>query len=84
MEETTLDDNFVNQAHAENQAVFAWTVDDEDDMQSMIFLNVDGIITDNLSDLQETIKENFDHPSYASRLLIYASQLENDNSEQGN
>ncbi|WP_288530780.1 glycerophosphodiester phosphodiesterase [uncultured Secundilactobacillus sp.] len=81
MEETTLDNTFVEQAHTANQAVFAWTVNTEADMQSMIFLNVDGIITDNLGDLQETIKENFDHPTYASRLLIYAMQLENNYSE---
>ncbi|WP_244185443.1 hypothetical protein [Latilactobacillus curvatus] len=44
-------------------------------MQRMLFTSVDGIITDQLSTLKEVVKENNDHPSYATRLSIYSSQL---------
>lgn len=75
MEETTLNATFVDQAHVNKQKVLAWTVDSQDDMTHMMFLNVDGIITDNLHELQSTIKTTFNHPSYARELLIYADEL---------
>lgn len=78
MEETTLNEQFVNQAHRHHQQVYAWTVDDQDDMVRMLFLNVDGIITDDLGELKATINENFDHPSYAQRLLIYSNELQDE------
>jgi glycerophosphoryl diester phosphodiesterase len=37
---------FVDAAHNRNLEVHAWTINDEDDMQRMIDLGVDGIITD--------------------------------------
>lgn len=80
MEETTLNEAFVNEAHAHRQQVYAWTVDDEDDMTRMLFLNVDGIITDNLTDLKSTINSTFNHPSYAQRLLIYSNELQDEES----
>ncbi len=83
MEETTLNQDFVDQAHAHHQRVYAWTVDDDDDMTQMMFLNVDGIITDDLHDLQVNIETTFDHPSYAQRLLIYSNELQTTSDEGG-
>lgn len=77
VEETTLDSSFVSQAHYNHQKVFAWTVDSNDDMTRMIFLNVDGIITDNLKELKENINSTFNDPTYANRLLIYSDELDN-------
>ena len=37
---------FMDAAHNRNLEVHAWTINDEDDMQRMISLGVDGIITD--------------------------------------
>ena len=37
---------FIDAAHSRNLEVHAWTINDEDDMQRMIALGVDGIITD--------------------------------------
>ncbi|KRL57900.1 hypothetical protein FC70_GL000373 [Paucilactobacillus oligofermentans DSM 15707 = LMG 22743] len=75
MEETTLTQNFMDQAHQHGKKVFAWTVNDPDQMQRLLFLNVDGIITDDTSTLQEVITDNKDHPSYANQLMIYTNQL---------
>jgi glycerophosphoryl diester phosphodiesterase len=74
MEETTLNQQFVGEAHLHRQQVYAWTVDDQPHMTRMLFLNVDGIITDNLTELKTTIRSTFDHPSYAQRLLIYSNE----------
>jgi glycerophosphoryl diester phosphodiesterase len=42
---------FVDKAHSLNLKVHAWTVNDPDEMQRMISLGVDGIITDKPTDL---------------------------------
>ncbi|MHC9533534.1 glycerophosphoryl diester phosphodiesterase membrane domain-containing protein [Dellaglioa sp. BT-FLS60] len=75
MEATTLNDSFVSQAHKQNQDVYAWTVNDENVMQSMLFMGVDGIITDDLSTLKQVVQSNNDHPSFASKLSLFSNQL---------
>ena len=75
MEATTLNDSFVSQAHGDDQDVYAWTVNDDSVMQDMMFMNVDGIITDDLSTLKDVVKANNDHPSYANRLSLFSNQL---------
>lgn len=75
MEATTLNDSFISKAHDKNQDVYAWTVNDDSVMQTMMFMNVDGIITDDLSTLKDVVKANNDHPSYANRLSLFSNQL---------
>jgi glycerophosphoryl diester phosphodiesterase len=75
MEATTLNDSFVDQAQNRQQKVYAWTVNDDQEMQSMLFNNVNGIITDQLSELQQTVSDNINHPSYATRLVDYVIDL---------
>ncbi|WP_460017821.1 glycerophosphoryl diester phosphodiesterase membrane domain-containing protein [Lactovum odontotermitis] len=73
-EETTLDSDFVIQAHNHKQQVYAWTINDTKMMQRQIVYGVDGIITDKLSDLQKTIKDSEGkNISYAERLLVLFS-----------
>lgn len=76
MEYTTLDVDFISQAQDQGKEVWAWTVDDPDKMEEMIFMGADGIITDNLSDLQQTIKDQVNHPSYAARPRVYGNQFD--------
>lgn len=77
MEYTTLNDTFVSDAHLQRKKVYAWTVNDTTAMDQMIFLDVDGIVTDNLSDLKGEIKNNFDKKTYAGRILNYYLQMQN-------
>lgn len=37
---------FVNRAHARNQLVWVWTVNDPDEMDSLLEMGVAGLITD--------------------------------------
>jgi glycerophosphoryl diester phosphodiesterase len=37
-------------------------------MQRLLFLNVDGIVTDDTSELQKVIQDNKDHPSYCKSI----------------
>jgi glycerophosphoryl diester phosphodiesterase len=43
---TSIDSNFVNQAHEAKVQVLPWTVNDEDSMKKMADLKVDGMISD--------------------------------------
>ncbi|MGC3657904.1 glycerophosphodiester phosphodiesterase family protein, partial [Enterococcus faecalis] len=63
LEYSTLNRNFVNAAHHVGKKVYAWTANDEDVMTRMIFYGVDGIITDQLSLLNETMKTHLENPT---------------------
>ncbi|WP_164509347.1 glycerophosphoryl diester phosphodiesterase membrane domain-containing protein [Companilactobacillus jidongensis] len=76
MEYTTLNSNFVDNAHAIHKKVYAWTVNDTAAMSQMMFLDVDGIITDNLSDLKTEIRTNFDQAGYAKRIWNFILQMQ--------
>ena len=77
MEYTTLNSSFVDGSHAVNKKVYAWTVNDTSAMSQMMFMDVDGIITDNLSDLKSEIRKNFDQAGYARRIYNYILQMQN-------
>jgi glycerophosphoryl diester phosphodiesterase len=71
MEYSTLTHDFINLAHLQHKQVAAWTVNDTDVMQQMMYNHVDGIITDNLADLNDAIKTYESRQSYAQRILNY-------------
>jgi glycerophosphoryl diester phosphodiesterase len=71
MEFTTLNRNFINAAHQDGKKVYAWTVNDEDTMTRMMFYGVDGIVTDQLSLLNRTIKTDLQEPTYSDKLLHF-------------
>jgi glycerophosphoryl diester phosphodiesterase len=75
-EVTTLNDGFVDRAQARGQQVWAWTVNDEDVMETVMFMGVDGVVTDNLATLKQTLEEQQNHPSYAQRLRMFATILD--------
>ena len=75
MEATTLNDHFVDKADRLNKKVYAWDIDDTDLMDQMMFMGVNGIITDNLHEMQTEAKKNTDHPSYAKLLLTFMNEL---------
>lgn len=75
MEYTTLNSTFIDEAHAQHKKVFAWTVNDSSDMDQLLLKNVDGIITDELADLQQEIQANFRPNTYAMRLVNYLLEM---------
>ncbi len=69
MEKTTLNDSFVTQAKLSFKKVYSWTVNSDEDLKKAAFLDVDGIITDNVTEAR-WIYHNFNaNTSYANRLL---------------
>lgn len=79
MEESTLNESFLINAYLHHQKVYAWTINTEDDINKALWLNVDGIITDNLSTLDSTITNFYKHPSYADKMFNYLLILPYDN-----
>ncbi len=57
-EMTLVDEQLVETAHAAGLAVHVWTIDDADEMQRLVELGVDGIMTDRPSVLVQVLDEN--------------------------
>ena len=77
MEYSTLDDNFVNKIWQSDKYLYAWTINTEDATAKSFRLGVDGIITDDVSYIQNSIKELKDNPKYATLLENKAKDLLN-------
>ncbi len=74
MEYSSLDQNFLVRSWFNQKSVYAWTTNDKDSMMKMMLLNVDGMITDNLTELNSLltdVKENLD---YSYILSLYVQQ----------
>ena len=54
---TVVDESFVRAAHQAGMAVHVWTVDDADDMERLVDLGVDGIMTDRPSVLTGVLRQ---------------------------
>jgi glycerophosphoryl diester phosphodiesterase len=71
MEYSTLNFEFIQQAHQQNDKVYSWTVNDPEVMKQMMYDHVDGIITDNLGELNSAITDYTGSQSYANRILNF-------------
>ena len=71
MEYSTLNQDFITQAQWQHKPVYAWTVNDTDLMKQTIYNHANGIITDNLGELNAAIKDFTGKQSYANRILNY-------------
>lgn len=71
MEYSTLNFEFIQQAHHQKDKVYSWTVNDPNVMMQMMYNHVDGIITDNLGELNSTIKDYLGSKNYANRILNF-------------
>ena len=71
MEYSTLNSDFIWQAHLQHHPVYAWTINDEKLMKKMMYEQVDGLIIDRVKLAKKTIKEFQDDSSYVNRILNY-------------
>lgn len=71
MEYSTLNSDFIWQAHLQDHPVYAWTINDEKLMKKMMYDQVDGIITDRVSLAKKAIREFQQDSSYANRIMNY-------------
>ena len=77
MEYSTLNNDFIWQSHLQHKPVYAWTVNTSGAMKQMMFIGVDGIITDNVKLLQQNIKSFKANNSPVNQLLNYIIVLPN-------
>lgn len=71
MEYSTINRNFIDSAHQDGKKVYVWTVNDSDGISRMIFYGVDGIITDQMTILNENIKAMDEEITYSDKLLNF-------------
>lgn len=71
MEYSTLNFEFIQQAHRQHNLVYSWTVNESDLMKRLMYDEVDGLITDNLGELNTTINNYTKTRSYANKILNY-------------
>lgn len=71
MEYSTLTHDFIVQAHLQHKQVYAWTVNQSAVMKQEMYDNVDGIITDNLGELNQAINQYMDQRTCAARLANF-------------
>ncbi|EYT96457.1 glycerophosphodiester phosphodiesterase [Enterococcus mundtii] len=71
MEYSTINRNFIDSAHQDGKKVYVWTPNEADDMSRMMFYGVDGIITDDMKALNDTIKDSEGEITYSDKLLNF-------------
>ncbi len=71
MEYSTINRNFINSAHQDGKEVYVWTINDSDAMSRMMFYGVDGIITDEMGLLNESMKQTDEEITYSDKLLNF-------------
>ena len=73
MEYSTLNNSFIWQAHLQKKIVYAWTVNKSNIIKKMMFLHVNGIITDDVQETKYFLKVFNQENTYANQLLNYVS-----------
>ena len=73
MEYSTLNDDFVIQAHLNNKPVFTWDMDEEDSIMRMLYYGVDGLITDDVQLARSVSKDYMNKTNYADQVLNFVA-----------
>ncbi|MQW22655.1 MULTISPECIES: glycerophosphoryl diester phosphodiesterase membrane domain-containing protein [unclassified Lactococcus] len=74
IEYTTLNAKFIKSAHAQGKKVFTWTPNDAKTMSRMMFYGTDGIITDQMELLNDTIYSN-EEMTYSDKLIFFVTGI---------
>ena len=77
MEYSTLDEYFVTKIWYTEQKLYVWTINSSDALDKSLQLSVDGMITDDMEMLQETLAAAQEDPEYTDLLLKKATEFFN-------
>ena len=77
MEYSTLDEYFVTKLWYTEQKLYVWTINSSDALDKSLQLSVDGMITDDMEMLQETLAAAQEDPEYTDLLLKKATEVFN-------
>lgn len=75
MEYSTLDEYFVTKLWYTEQKLYVWTINSSDALDKSLQLSVDGMITDDMEMLQETLAATQEDPEYTDLLLKKATEF---------
>ena len=75
MEYSTLDEYFVTKLWYTEQKLYVWTINSSDALDKSLQLSVDGMITDDMEMLQETLAAAQEDPEYTDLLLKEATEF---------
>ncbi|HFU4485778.1 TPA: glycerophosphodiester phosphodiesterase [Streptococcus suis] len=75
MEYTSLDQNFMTKSWIRGKSVYAWTPNDKESMTKMLLVQVDGIITDNLTGLKSLMSELEENHRYPDLFFLEFQHL---------
>ena len=75
MEYSTLDEYFVTKLWYTEQKLYVWTINNSDALDKSLQLSVDGMITDDMEMLQETLAAAQEDPEYTDLLLKKATEF---------
>ena len=75
MEYSTLDEYFVTKLWYTEQKLYVWTINNSDALDKSLHLSVDGMITDDMEMLQETLAAAQEDPEYTDLLLKKATEF---------
>lgn len=75
IEYTSLDQNFMTKSWIRGKSVYDWTPNDEESMTKMLLLQVDGIITDNLTGLKSLMSELEENHRYPDLFFLEFQHL---------
>lgn len=75
MEYSSLTFSFMDKLRRQEKTVFAWTANDPDTVEKLITMEVDGIITDRLTETQRMLKENAEDRNYLDLFLRFVAEL---------
>ena len=75
MDYSTLDEYFVTKLWYTEQKLYVWTINSSDALDKSLQLSVDGMITDDMEMLQETLAAAQEDPEYTDLLLKEATEF---------
>jgi glycerophosphoryl diester phosphodiesterase len=77
VEHNRLDRKFLLNAHRRGQQVYAWTINTSGDMQRLLDLGIDGLITDQSALARKTLEEYLNRPKTERAVRRVRSWLAN-------
>lgn len=73
MEYSTMNEDFVVQAHFNNKPVFTWDMNEDSTIMRMLYYGVDGLITDNVQLARQVSQEYLKTSNYADQILNFVA-----------
>ncbi|MGT2926958.1 glycerophosphodiester phosphodiesterase [Streptococcus cuniculipharyngis] len=75
MEYSSLTLDFMNKLRSQEKQALAWTANDEETVERLVTMEVDGIITDRLAETQRVLRDSSQRKNYLALMLRFVAEL---------